>query len=245
MASDSWFRFYNTAVDHPKVMMLSDAHFRAWVRLMSLASKLGGVIPADLPLIAQTLRKSSGKAADILQVLQSAVLLDPVDGGGWRPHNWNEKQFKSDVSTDRVRAFRERSRNVSETDHKQRQSTETKKKKDNALSRFQDFWAVCPKKTGQGAAEKAWPRALALVNGDAEVLIAGMRAYAATCPGKDRSFIKTPGPWLNEKRWTDEGIAPSGPTETVSQAEIDAAKDKADRYYKRGIYAPNYNAEAA
>jgi hypothetical protein len=124
---------YNTAVDHPKVMMLTDANFRAWVRLMSLASKLDGKIPADMPLIATTLRKPAGKAADIVQVLQSAVLLDPVEGEGWVLHNWKEKQFKSDVSTGRVRAFRERYRNVSET--AQRQSTETEsKKKERAAS---------------------------------------------------------------------------------------------------------------
>jgi uncharacterized protein YdaU (DUF1376 family) len=115
-------------------------------------------------------------------------------------------------------------------------------KKDLAarMARFDEFWLACPKKTGHGAAEKAWLKAVAIT--DADTLIAGMRAYAGTCPGKDKAFIKTPGPWLNEKRWLDEGIAPSG--EPVDQAAIDAAKDKADRYFKRGQYAPDYRGAA-
>ncbi len=241
MASDSWFRMYNTAVDHPKTVKLSDAHFRAWVRLLSLASKLGGALPPDMELIALTLRKSQGKAVDVVNTLVDAVLLDPLEAGGWRPHNWNEKQFKSDVSTDRVRAFRERSRNVSETDHKQSTETETKKKKEPALSRFDEFWLVCPKKTARGSAEKAWPKAVDSA-GNPEILIAAMRAYAGTCAGKDRAFIKTPGPWLNEKRWLDEGIAPSG--EPVDQTAIDEARDKADRYFKRGKYATDFQGTA-
>lgn len=237
MASDSWFRMYNTAVDHPKTMMLSDAHFRAWIRMLSFASKMDGHIPPDMPLIAQTLRKSVAKANDIIQVLLSAVLLDIHPDGGWVPHNWKTKQFKSDVSTDRVKAFRERSRNVSGTDHRQSTETETKrKKKDNALVRFDEFWAVCPKKTSRGSAEKAWIKATSLTTPD--ILIAAMDAYRATCGGKDGAFIKTPGPWLNEKKWLDEGIAPSG--EPVDPVAIEAARDKADQYFKRGKYAPNY-----
>lgn len=138
MASDSWFRFYNTAPDSPKVLLLTDAQFRAWVMLLSLASKLGGVIPGSIDLIAKTLRKPAQKAADTIQVLLSAGLLDATDAG-YEPHNWNERQFKSDTSTPRVKRFRAKSRNVSETP--QRQSTETESKKDTPAK------AVVPPKT--------------------------------------------------------------------------------------------------
>jgi len=82
------------------------------------------------------------------------------------------------------------------------------KKKDGALTRFVDFWAVCPKKTGKGEAERAWLKALKLA--DADTLIAAMRAYADSQSGKDKTFTKTPGPWLDGKHWLDEGIAPCG-----------------------------------
>lgn len=105
MASDSWFRFYNTAPDSPKVLLLTDAQFRAWVILLCLASKLGGTIPDSVGLIAVTLRKTAQKSADTIQVLLSAGLLDKIDGG-YEPHNWAQRQFKSDVSTSRVQKYR-------------------------------------------------------------------------------------------------------------------------------------------
>ena len=98
-------------------------------------------------------------------------------------------------------------------------SPSAKKKKDSALARFPEFWAVCPKKTASGAAEKAWRKALLLA--DADTLIAAMRAYAESQIGKDRAYVKTPGPWLNEKRWLDDGIAPAAAPEA---AELEAAR---------------------
>ncbi len=205
MGSDTWFRFYNTALDHPKVMLLNDTQFRAWLALLCMASKLGGIIPNDIPLIAMTLRKSPQKAADLFQVLLSANLIDPTEGG-YVPHNWDLKQFQSDNSTERVKRFRERFRNVSETDHIQRQSQKQKEKSNGALlERFEEFWKICPKKTGKGAAEKAWIKAISLA--DPNILISRMMRYAQACRGKDQAYIKTPGPWLNEKRWLDEDVS--------------------------------------
>lgn len=103
------------------------------------------------------------------------------------------------------------------------------------LDRFDEFWLVCPKKVGRGAAEKAWPKA-ALASSP-ESLIAAMRAYAAVCSGKEKQFIVHPTTWLAQKRWLDEGIAP---VEIVDQAKIDDAADKADRYFKRNKYAEKY-----
>lgn len=233
---DAWFRFYNTATDHPKVLDLTDTQFRSWVILMSIASKMGGIIPGSMAMIAKILRKSPQKTADTVQVLLSASLLDQVDLG-YEPHNWNEKQFKSDVSTDRVKRFRnakkKRDGNGPETETK----AETERKKKAArMARFKEFWLVCPKKTGLGAAEKAWFKALDLA--DADTLIGAMRAYAATCGGKEKTFIKTPGPWLNEKRWQDEDIAPVGPA--LTPEEIEANKDRADRILRRGKYKETY-----
>lgn len=71
---------------------------------------------------------------------------------------------------------------------------------------FQTFWLSCPKKTGKGAAEKAWAKAIQLAS--PEKLTAAMQRYAETQHGKDPAYTKTPGPWLNEKRWLDETSVP-------------------------------------
>jgi len=118
---DTWWRFYNTAPDHPKILRLTDAQFRAWTILTCVASKLGGVIPDDMVLIAMALRKTAGKARELVDALLAAILLDRVEGG-YVPHNWNEKQYKSDVSTERVKRFRKRK----ETLERKGPETETK-----------------------------------------------------------------------------------------------------------------------
>lgn len=211
MAGDSWWRFYNTATDHPKVLLLTDAQFRAWVTLNSLASKMGGDIPDDMALIAMTLRKTVGKARDIVQVLLSAVLLDKTETG-YRPHNWNEKQFKSDVSTDRVKRFRDKKRNVSETPH--RQSTESETETENKLlpralrAEFDgSFWPICPRKVGKDKAFKAFSKARKTT--ELAVLVEGMRRYALSRDGQEEQYTAHPSTWLAAGRWADEAASGS------------------------------------
>jgi len=106
-----WWRAYNEAVNDPKLQLLSDMLFRAWFNLMCIASGNDGALPA-LKDIAFTLRIAPTKAAQILAQLHAAGLLDKTETG-FAPHNWNGRQYKSDVSTERVKRFRQHKRNVS------------------------------------------------------------------------------------------------------------------------------------
>jgi hypothetical protein len=106
-----WWRAYNEAVNDPKLQLLSDSLFRAWFNVMCIASANDGNLPA-LKDIAFTLRIQPTKAAQVLAQLHTAGLLDKTETG-FIPHNWNGRQYKSDVSTERVKRFRKRERNVS------------------------------------------------------------------------------------------------------------------------------------
>lgn len=110
--SARWFRFYADAMRHPKVAKLPDATFRLWVQLMCVAAENNGRIPsaADLKFM---LNRRLDHLLKGLDDLIRASLIDPL-GDGYEPHSWNERQYKSDTSTDRVRKHREK-RNVSET----------------------------------------------------------------------------------------------------------------------------------
>lgn len=44
--SSRWFRFYDEALDDPKVQRLPGEDFKAWVNMLALASKHGGQLPA-------------------------------------------------------------------------------------------------------------------------------------------------------------------------------------------------------
>lgn len=108
-----WWRAHDEAIDDPKLLLLSDRAHRAWFNLCCLTSANGGTFP-NVKVILLKLRLSKVRLASVLAELKEAGLIDE-DEAGVRPHNWNGRQFKSDVSTERVKQYRERQRNVSET----------------------------------------------------------------------------------------------------------------------------------
>jgi hypothetical protein len=108
-----WWRAHDEAVDDPKLCLLSDRAHRAWFNLCCLTSANGGTFP-NVNVILLKLRLSKSKLASVFEELKEAGLIDE-DETGVRPHNWNGRQFKSDISTERVKQHRERQRNVSVT----------------------------------------------------------------------------------------------------------------------------------
>ena len=100
-----WFRFYDKALDDPKVQRLSPHLFKVWVNLLCIASKEGGTLPtADL---AFRLRVSETDAKSYLDDLILAGLIDILDAKGtMQPHKWPEYQFHSDTSKERTRKWR-------------------------------------------------------------------------------------------------------------------------------------------
>lgn len=106
-----WFRLYDGLLDDPKVQRLPDGIFRAVINLWCLTSQCGGNLP-PVDDIAFKLRITPTQAAKILEELTDRGLID-VDEKGMRPHNWKGRQFQADVSTGRVKRFRERRETVS------------------------------------------------------------------------------------------------------------------------------------
>jgi hypothetical protein len=115
-----WFRVYEDLVDDPKVQRLSPELFKALVNLWCLAARGDGNLPS-VDDIAFSLRMKPPKVNNILGELRLAGLLDE-DETGWTPHNWKERQFKSDISSERVRRYREGKSNSSETFQQRAQS---------------------------------------------------------------------------------------------------------------------------
>jgi hypothetical protein len=106
-----WWRAYDDAIDHPKLLKLSDAMHRAWWTLQCVASANGGALPPAAD-IALRLRMKPSKVALWIAELVNARLIDNCDGV-FRPHNWDDRQFISDSSTERVKRHRDKKRNVS------------------------------------------------------------------------------------------------------------------------------------
>lgn len=78
---------------------------------------------------------------------------------------------------------------------------------------FDRFWQVFPRRTGKGAARKAFERAVAKVGVDA--VMAGAQRLADDPNLPEAQYVPHPATWLNQERWDDDplparaGAAPS------------------------------------
>ncbi len=144
-----WFRFHSEALDDPKVQRLDGETFKAWVNLLCLANRNGGFLPS-IEDIAFALRMDANGALTVVERMLNATLLDKLTGGanGYRyaPHGWDERQYKSDTSTDRVKRFRERSKPVTVTPPDTETDTEVSVAKATGASAAKDsdahFWSA-------------------------------------------------------------------------------------------------------
>lgn len=123
-----WFRFHDDALNDPKVQTLDGETFKAWVNMLCLASQNDGKLP-KVEDIAFALRRSANDVVTLLERLLNATLIDRLNGGAngyhYAPHGWSERQYKSDTSSERVKRYRQRSRNVTETAPDTETDTET------------------------------------------------------------------------------------------------------------------------
>jgi hypothetical protein len=197
-----WFRLYDETLNDPKILKLSHELYRRWTQVLCIASKNEGTIP-NVEDVAIYLRFNSvSEAQKILDELVACKLIDRHKDGTLTPHNWRKRQYKSDISTSRVKRFRKQHRNVSvtppETDTEQSR-TETDKK-DNS---FERFWSSYPRKVAKKAAERAFDKAIK------ETTLAAILHAVSVDRGdwKDEKFIPHPATWLNDGRYLDHGPA--------------------------------------
>lgn len=70
---------------------------------------------------------------------------------------------------------------------------------------FAAFWDAYPRRTGKGAARKAFGAAVA-AGADPRLVVITASAYAERCVAlqKEPQFIPHPSTWLNQERWDDD-----------------------------------------
>lgn len=154
-----WYRSHADKLNKPKVQRLSDKLYRAWDSLLCVACQFGGVL-APLADTAFLLRKSEKETQSLIDQLIALDFFVKTEHG-IEPHQWNEHQYKSDVSTDRVQRHRERQRNVScnvdetpsDSETESEADTEQKEKDNSAAAkpgadkrgtRLTDGWQLTP-----------------------------------------------------------------------------------------------------
>lgn len=213
-----WFRFYDDSLNEPKALKLSDKTFRIWIGILCIASKNDGSLPSfeDMAIM---LRVKPDKLQPELEKLIEAELIDH-DDNGLRPHNWDHRQYKTDVTdptnAERQQRFRNSKRNgavtvdktadkrpetEADTENRTEQKESSLRSVDDWPSDFREaFWKLYPRKVGkQGAInelERVRKRGIPW-----QKLSDAVAAYAATA---DPQFTKHPKTWLSQGCWDDE-----------------------------------------
>jgi hypothetical protein len=72
---------------------------------------------------------------------------------------------------------------------------------DTTYDRFDEFWAIYPRRVAKQAAIKAYRKALKLAT-PADI-IAGARRYTSERQGQDVAYTKHPATWINGGCWED------------------------------------------
>ena len=112
MPSNQWFRMYSEFADDPKVQSMSEAMQRRLVMLFCQRSSDVLVTLCDADL-AFHWRISNDDLADTKTLFMQKGFIDEY----WNILNWNKRQYISDSSTERTRAYRERKRTSQAASH--------------------------------------------------------------------------------------------------------------------------------
>jgi len=224
-----WFRLYNEIIDDEKLLLL--AFQDRWHFVALLALKNRGVLDENEGEMLQ--RKLCVKLglhrAELEELGKRLSDVGLIHRNTFQPIAWDERQFKSDGSTERVRAYRERvkrSRNVTVTAQETETDTETetdkvktyvRPKAEKTAARFAEWWAVYPKKVNKKNALAIWKRKK--LDRIADTLIEKTRERIASDPNWANGYILNPTTYLNGERWNDE-------IETIPQPKAKTATDR-------------------
>lgn len=112
----TWFRAYSETLNDPKIQKLSLLAFKVWHNCLYLASSIdsrdGNI--GTLDDIAFAFRETQSTVSSAFHELVSVGIIETV-GETFHIAKWSKRQYKSDTSTERVKRFRKRQGNATET----------------------------------------------------------------------------------------------------------------------------------
>lgn len=205
--------------ENPKILMLSDAAFRALVESTFYCRRqlTDGFIDDRVV--------SKRWSMDIANELSSNDPDRPswikVDGG-YRIHDFEEHQTTTaDIEAKRAagragglakasKAVAPASQVLEQNASNTLAKTETETEKKDLSSKpdeFDQWYARYPKKEAKENARKAFAKARKTAS--LQELLEGLERYCSSVKGKDRQYIALPASWLNAGRWQDETPPPN------------------------------------
>lgn len=219
--------------DSPKILPLSDAAFRCLVEatLWSRKQMTDGVLARRLALakwpldVLQELASNDEDNPSLIETDEGWIIHDfaahqdtraEIEARSARNKAAGQKGGQARAKRAAKRAA---SAALSETQAETETETETHRSTDVDLdahptspasssaaysAEFSEWWSHYPRKTGKGAAAKAYAKA----PDTTETLLDGVRRYAADPNLPDPQFIPHASTWLNERRWDDGPLPP-------------------------------------
>ena len=160
-----WIRLYTNVPHNHKVQRLPGGLFKFWINCLCLRGSEGGSRLPPEDDLGWSLKLSAKRVTDYLIRLERCGLVHH-DNDGWEMHDFLEHQYDSDISTERVKRFRNaqraaaethQSRAEADTEAEQKQSSSTEGVLNRAAAAAAAAASPSPKTNGQPAPE---PRAL-------------------------------------------------------------------------------------
>lgn len=243
-----WFRFYTEALGDRKLRRLAPE--TRWLFVACLGAARMSPKPGTL-LVSEGERMLEEDIVDIacmtagavrrgLSSLLTAGLLDRDADGCLFVPKWHERQFESDVSTDRTRKHRSMERSITVPGTHQNTETDTEAEKERsspdrlagidtpptpppaasaADDGFDEFWSQYPRrdgvKVGKAKAHIAWRRIPEAKRPDAMRALAAYVASGVT--PKDAERWLRPGVW---DEWLRDDVVTTTPTPAADTRTI-------------------------
>jgi hypothetical protein len=247
MAKDDrlWAPFPIEMDEHPKIIGLSDAAFRAVFEATFYSRRM----QSDGFLDERVVLKRWGQpVADELSCNDPAKPSWVRVDQGWQIYNFGKYHpLRAEIEEKRALVAQRRSRagkngaakrwgdndeanewqsdskavasDSSETETETETETSTKnlvqKPAHDYASEFSQWWALYPRKQGKADALKAFKAVRKTV--DLKTLMNGAQAYSLLNIETDKSHLKMPAGWLRGERWEDEQIVNATRTTVTSQ----------------------------
>jgi hypothetical protein len=219
-----WFRLYTRMIDDEKMRVL--AFEDRWHFVALCCMKGSGLIDDDSAVRDRKIAVKLGvQLADLENIKKRLIEVGLIDES-MSPLAWDELQFTSDTSYDRVKKYREKQKlskvkrecnvsvTVQETDTDTDTDTELEyivvsdnKTGNDADEGFDEFWKAYPVRLGDRGkklASKAYKAATK--RSSKQTILQGAIAYADFCNSEKRTgtpYVKLASSWLNQDGWSE------------------------------------------
>ena len=186
-----------------------------WITILAMSDE-NGFVSSSRSGLQRAANLSQERFEEALTTLESPDLdsrssendgrrIDKIDGG-WVITNFAKYRARTEVikeqTRERVRKFREKD-NVTQCNVTN--VTETLPSASASSSSFDTFWKEYPKKTGKGAAERAWGKIKKPSEALQNIITALEWQKQSPQWTKDNGqYIPNPATYLNQRRWEDE-----------------------------------------